>query len=114
MKHETFMRGPCRLIHSVIGRKDRPYTHICDEEIFTKVAHAVDETESCTAKEVATAEGVPSTQVSVAFAFLRERGILIPIGRRHVTSSPSVFEDAMTEYHALGEEIERVDQARAA
>jgi len=42
------------------------------------------------------------TQAAVAFAFLKERNCVLPVhDRKQVTASTIVFEDAMTEYHAL-------------
>jgi len=50
------------------------------------------------------ATDAPWTQAAVAFAFLKERGVVAPRhGRTHATAGSAAFEDAMTEYHALWE-----------
>ncbi|MCC7387509.1 MAG: hypothetical protein IT431_01945, partial [Phycisphaerales bacterium] len=43
------------------------------------------------------------SQVATALAFLKERGCVVTEGRRSYAPGPGVFEDAMTEYHALRE-----------
>ncbi|MCC7388312.1 MAG: hypothetical protein IT431_06050, partial [Phycisphaerales bacterium] len=46
------------------------------------------------------------SQVATALAFLKERGCVVTEGRRSYAPGPGVFEDAMTEYHALREKPE--------
>jgi hypothetical protein len=47
---------------------------------------------------------LPWTQVNVAFAFMKERGCVVPVyGRRHKAASGGVHLDAMIEWHALAE-----------
>ena len=54
--------------------------------------------------ELSARTGLPNSAVNTAFAFLQERGIVVPGHRRtHVSASRDVYLDAMTEYHALRE-----------
>lgn len=48
-------------------------------------------------------EGLPFTQVAVALAFLKERGIVDTRYRRNYAATRSVHLDAMTEFYAIGE-----------
>ena len=43
----------------------------------------------------------PTTQISVALDFVKQRGCVITDGRRNYPASDILFEDAMIEYHAL-------------
>src|SRR5262245_54785034 len=44
---------------------------------------------------------LPAPQLSVALAFLKERGCVVTRCRRNYPASICLFEDAMIEYHAL-------------
>ena len=48
-------------------------------------------------------EDLPFTQVAVALAFLKERGIVETRYRRNYAATDGVHLDAMTEYFALAE-----------
>ncbi|MCC7390526.1 MAG: hypothetical protein IT431_17375 [Phycisphaerales bacterium] len=93
------------LVRSVTPRRGEPYQHRCLAETFQAVAHAIDEAAggAFTLEEIVEAEGLPFSQVATALAFLKERGCVITVGRRSYAPGPGVFEDAMTEYHALRE-----------
>ena len=80
------------------------YTHRCSLEALQEVAWSVEER----AKDGVTTgelwDALPDfagTQLSVALEFLKERGIVETRGRRNYAASGTVFEDAMTEFHAL-------------
>lgn len=92
------------LVRDVVPRRGRPYRHRCSPDAFERVAHAAEEAGDAgfTLEEVAAAEDLPLTQVAVALAFLKERGVVETLGRRNF-AGPGVHLDAMTEYHALRE-----------
>ena len=46
---------------------------------------------------------LPTTQISVALDFLKDRGCVEARGRRSYPASDCLFEDAMVEFHALAE-----------
>jgi hypothetical protein len=96
------------LVRSVVPRRGESYQHRCLFETFEAVAHAADKAagEGLTLEEVVDAEGLPSSQVATALAFLKERGCVVTEGRRSYAAGPGAFEDAMTEYHALREKPE--------
>ncbi|MBK7405822.1 MAG: hypothetical protein IPJ41_14690 [Phycisphaerales bacterium] len=93
------------LVRSVVPAKGEPYQHRCELSTFEAVAHAAEEAagEGFTLEEIADAEGLPSSQVAAAIAFLKERGCVTTEGRRSYGRGPGVHIDAMTEYHALRE-----------
>ena len=43
----------------------------------------------------------PCTQVSIALAFLKERGCVETVGRRSYAASATLHEDALAEFHYL-------------
>ncbi|MFQ5494101.1 MAG: hypothetical protein ACE5EX_01855, partial [Phycisphaerae bacterium] len=90
---------------TVIPRRGEPYKHRCPRETFEQVAHAVDEAgnEAFTLELLVEREDLPFTQVAVALAFLKERGIVETRYRRNYAATQSVHLDAMTEFHALAE-----------
>ena len=103
---EEFAVERDRLVRRVVPRRGRAYEHRCSLEVYTEVAHRVDEAGDLgvTIEEVATAGDLPHSQVATALAFMKERGCILPVhGRRHVAASAAAFEDAMIEWHALRE-----------
>jgi hypothetical protein len=98
------------LVRSVVPKRGKPYQHRCAKQSFEEVAYAADEIgdEGITIDKLVARTGLPSTQVAVALAFLKERGC---IDTEHRISYPSpgnqkpgqVSTDAMIEYHALAE-----------
>ena len=102
-RNETFEVIDGYLVRKVVPRRGQPYEHRCPFESFKQIAHAIDEAgeESFTLPELAEREGLPSTQVAVVLAFLKERGIVDVRYRRTFTGSSCAFEDAMVEYLAM-------------
>ncbi len=105
-RNETFFVDPggC-LVRAVVPARGKPYQHRCTREAFTAVARAVAEAQGrFTLEGLHDATGLTWTQVAVAFAFLKERSIVLPAGHRtHVAEGGLAFESAMIEYHALRE-----------
>ena len=108
---ETFTVTEDVLTRSVTpapGRGD-PYQHTCDLEVYEAVAHAIDELDgaSFTYEEIRQRINAPFTQVSVAIAFLKERGCIVPAQRRRsVAATDHIHLDAMTEWQARREKPE--------
>ena len=93
-------------------RSGKTYEHRCELKTLEEVAHTIDEMSGAPftytdvhERMVATCgQDWPWTQVAVAIAFLKERGIILPVrGRKHVANGDAVHLDAMIEYHALRE-----------
>ena len=103
--NETFEVADDHLIRKVVPRRGEPYEHRCLRKAFEQVAHAVDElaSEGFTLESLVKHEDLPFTQVAVALAFLKERGIVETRYRRNYAATDSVHLDAMTEYFALAE-----------
>jgi hypothetical protein len=102
-RNETFEVFDDYLIHKVVPRRGDPYEHRCSKQTFEQVAHAIDESGdgTFTGHELARREDLPFTQVAVALAFLKERGIVQTRYRRNYAGSSCVFEDAMVEFLAM-------------
>lgn len=102
-RDETFEVTDDHLIRKVVPRRGDPYEHRCPKASFEQIAHAVDELagETFTLESLAEREKLPSTQVAVVLAFLKERGIVETRYRRNYTGSSCAFEDAMIEYLAM-------------
>jgi hypothetical protein len=102
---ETFEVSDGHLICTVVPRRGRPYRHRCTRATFEQVAHAIDEAgeRAFTLETLVQAEDLPFTQVAVALAFLKERGIVETRYRRNYGASSGVHLDAMTEFHALAD-----------
>src|SRR5262245_25955259 len=70
---------PCR---NVIPKRGQPYQHFCDLENYEDLAHNIDERNHGDQVEWFTLEevrcGIPWTQAAVAFAFFKERGVVVP------------------------------------
>jgi hypothetical protein len=110
--NETFSVRESVLTRSVVPKRGTPYQHTCDKDVFEAVAHAIDELNgaSFTYEEVRQTLDAPFTQVAVAIAFLRERGMIATAQRRRsVAATDDVHLDAIIEWHALREEPQ--DQA---
>ncbi len=105
-RDETFTIKDRALVRRVVPREGQPYEHRCPQEAFEAIAAAVEETAGgFVLEDLRRATQLPWTQVAVAIAFLKERGCVVPThGRKHAAASTGVYEDALTEYHALHEE----------
>ncbi len=109
-RNETFEVEEDHLIRKVVPRRGEPYEHRCPKASFKQVAHAAEELgeqgftlESLRQYERNADRDVTFTNVAVALAFLRERGILNVRYRRNYAATDAVHLDAMTEYFALAE-----------
>lgn len=95
------------LVRRVVPRRGTPYEHRCPLDAFEAVAHEIDamRPERFCLDDLQRRTGLPHSQVNVAFAFLKERGSVVPSGRakKHAAAAVDVYLDAMTEYHALRE-----------
>jgi hypothetical protein len=92
------------LVRTVAKRDGSTYSHRCSQESYKAVAHFIEENAGqgvTTGVLWEAAPDVPCTQVSVAVAFMKERGCLVVRHRRMFPTSRFFYEDAMTEYHAL-------------
>ena len=109
---ESFEVIDGHLVRKVVPVRGEPYEHRCPRASFEQIAHAIDEigrgplhapmaTDGFTLETLAEHEGLPSTQVAVALAFLKERGIVETRYRRNYAATSSAHLDAMTEYFAL-------------
>ena len=104
-RNETFEVQDNHLVRNVVPRRGEPYAHRCPRTAFEQVAHAIDEAgdEAFTLESLVEREDLPFTQVAVALAFLKERGIVETRYRRNYAATDCVHLDAMTEFHALAE-----------
>ncbi len=107
---ETFSVEDDHLVRAVVPRRGRPYEHRCPRAAFEQVAHAAEELgeqgftlASLVDYERSAGGDVTFTNVAVALAFLRERGIVEARFRRNYAATDSVHLDAMTEFFALAE-----------
>jgi len=102
---ETFEVLEDHLIRKVVPRRGEPYEHRCPRTSFEQVAHSIDELgdQTFTLDSLVDREDLPFTQVAVALAFLKERGIVDTRYRRNYAATGSVHLDAMTEFCALAE-----------
>ena len=105
--NETFSVRESVLTRSVVPKRGTPYQHTCDQDVFEKVALAIDELvgASFTYEEIRQSIDAPFTQVAVAIAFLRERGLIETAQRRRsvAASADDTYLGAMIEWHALRE-----------
>ena len=104
-RDETFTVLDGHLVRSVVPARGKPYEHRCPRESFEIIAHAVDEFGEVgfTLETLVEREALPFTQVAVALAFLKERGVIETRYRRNYAATDSVHLDAMTEFYALAE-----------
>jgi len=104
-RNETFEVIDNHLVRKVVPRRGEPYEHRCRRKAFEQVAHAIDELgdETFTLESLVEREDLPFTQVAVALAFFKERGIVETRYRRNYAATGAVHLDAMTEYFALAQ-----------
>jgi len=102
---ETFEAVDDHLVRKVVPRRGEAYEHRCPRASFERVAHAVDEAgdDAFTLGTLVAHEDLPFTQVAVALAFLKERGIVETRYRRNYAATQCAHLDAMTEFYALAE-----------
>ncbi len=93
-----------RLVRHVTLANGRGYVQHCTRDVFEQVACLVAERGEA---GVTTGElwealpNLPCTQISIALAFLKERGVVDVDARRCYAASTTLYEDAMTEFHFL-------------
>ncbi len=104
-RNEAFAVEDGHLIRRVMPRGGQPDEHRCPKASFEQVAHAVDElaSEGFALELLVQREDLPFTQVAVALAFLKERGVVEPRRRRNYAATQCAHVDAMTEFYALAE-----------
>ena len=102
-RNETFEVAVGSLIRKVTPARGRPYQHRCPLDDYRSIAHAAEELGKAgfTLEDLAARADVPCTPAAVALAFWKERGCVVTQFRRNFPASSILFEDAMTEYHAL-------------
>ena len=102
---EIFTVFDDHLIRSVVPQSGEPYEHRCPRKAFEQVALAIDEMggEGFTLELLVQREELPFTQVAVALAFLKERGIVETRHRRNYAATQCAHLDAMTEFCALAD-----------
>lgn len=96
------------LVMDALARTGKRYRHTCPLESYEAVAREVDAAgpQGLTRTDLHERTGIPWTRIQVALLFFDERSIVDRSGRRgrlFIPASTAVFEDAMTEYHALRE-----------
>ena len=104
-RNETFEVEDDHLIRRVVPVRGKRYEHRCPRASLERVAHAIDETgnETFTLELPVRREDLPFTQVAVALAFFKERGIVRTRYRRNFAATQCAHLDGMTEYFALAE-----------
>jgi hypothetical protein len=104
-RNEAFEVEDDFLVRKVVLRRGQPYEHRCPKASLERVAHAIDEARgnAFTLESLAQGEGLPLTQVAVALAFFKDRGIVETRHRRNYAAISCAHLDAMTEYFALAE-----------
>jgi len=104
-RDETFQVEDGYLVRKVVPRRGEPYEHRCPKASMEQIAHAIDEAGggAFTLESLVQRENLPFTQVAVALAFLKERGVVETRHRRNYAATPCAHLDAMTEYYALAE-----------
>jgi hypothetical protein len=102
-RNETFAVEDDHLLRRVVPVRGEPYEHRCPKASLEQVAFAIDELggEAFTLKSLVQREDLSFTQVAVALAFLKERGMVETRYRRNYAATDSVHLDAMTEFCAL-------------
>lgn len=94
------------LVRAVVPRRGRPYKHRCTKESFEAVVFAIEQNSGgFTLESLVAAEDLPFTQVSVALAFLKERGIVETGPGRKCYATGGNHLDAMVEFFAMKEEV---------
>ena len=110
-RDETFTIEDGLLVRRVVPQPGRgePYQHTCTKKVFDDVTYAIEQmgAGSFTDEDIRAEIDAPSTQVTVAMAFLKERGSIMPAHqRKHKAATDFVYEDALIEWHALRENPE--------
>lgn len=90
------------LVRSRVPANGTPYEHRCPEDAYVAIAIAIDAMKGpFSINEIHTRSGTTWTQAAVAFAFMKERGVVVPVGGRcHAAASKVAYEDAMIEFYA--------------
>jgi hypothetical protein len=115
-ERQVFSVELAHLVRTVVTRNGQTYHHRCSLASYDEVIRHIEEHAGVTTPMLWEAlPDVPCTQASVAVAFLKERGCLIMRNRHLFPSSSFFYEDALTEFHALAEELaDLVKDAQAA
>src|SRR5262245_56438925 len=95
-----------RLVRQVRLKDGRTYTQHCTSDVLEAVAQFVEArgADGVTTNELwAALPDLPCTQVSIALAFLKDRGCVETGGRRSYAASATLYEDALTEFHYLAD-----------
>ncbi len=104
MSNEDFTIIQHTLVRSVTPTSGKPYEHACDRESFKEVLHTIDEfgDRAFVYEDVREACGLPFSRVATAFAFLKERGVIVDAGfRRQMRATDDAHLDGMIEWCAL-------------
>jgi hypothetical protein len=98
------------LVRAVEPKRGKSYEHRTSREAFERVAWAADEigADGITQDKLVQRTGLPSTQVSVALAFMKDRGCILT---KHRINFPApgnkgqgrLYSDAMIEFEALAD-----------
>jgi len=93
------------LVRTVTFPDGKEYVQRCKPEVYQEVAYLIEELGSAgvTLDELAARLDGRHTQINVAKGFLLERACLEVRRRRNFATSNTFFEDAMCEFHALGQ-----------
>ncbi len=94
------------LVRNVVPTRGKPYVHRCPLVSYEELAQAADEIGDAgfTVEELAGHAKLPMTQAAVALAFWKERGCVTTEHRRSYPACTFLFEDAMLEFYALGQQ----------
>ncbi len=105
-RNERFEVRREHLIRTVAPARGKPYVHRCPLASYEELAHVADKIGHAgfTVEELAEHANLPMTQAAVALAFWKERGCVTTEHRRSYPASPFLFEDAMLEFYALGQQ----------
>lgn len=105
-RNESFTVLDGHLVRKIAPRRGQPYEHRCPRASFEQVAHAAEELgeSGFTLESLVRRENLPFTQVAVALAFFKERGIVEARYRRNYAATRCVHLDAMTEFFVLAED----------
>jgi len=81
------------------------YSHKCSLRSFKEVLHYLELNDGVTSNTMWNELDIPCTQISVALAFLKERGCVVVDGRKVYSSSDVLYEDGMTELYAMESQL---------
>lgn len=102
---EIFTVADDHLVRTVVPARGKPYEHRCSRDSFREVLWAGEDL-ACggfTLEEIVAHTNLPSTQVAVALAFLKERSSIETRYRRNYPADRCFYEDGMIEFCALDE-----------